>query len=64
LKASYTITVLANAPDEAGAEAFVSYLLGSQGTAALNSDGFTLITPPTVTGSGIPSGLQSLLSGG
>jgi len=64
LKASYTITVLANAPDEAGAEAFVSYLLGAQGTAALSADGFTLITPPTVTGTGIPTGLQSLLSAG
>ena len=64
LKATYTITVLANAPDEGGAEAFVSYLLGSQGTAALQADGFTLITPPTVSGTGVPSGLQSLLPAG
>jgi len=64
LHATYTITVLANAPDEAGAEAFVAYLLGPQGTAALTNLGFTLITPPTVTGTGIPTGLQSLLSGG
>jgi molybdate transport system substrate-binding protein len=63
LKASYTITVLANAPDEAGAEAFVAYLLGPQGTAALTSDGFTLISPVTVSGTGVPASLQSLLPG-
>jgi molybdate/tungstate transport system substrate-binding protein len=63
LAAHYTITVLANAPHEAGAEAFVSYLLGSAAKPALDSDGFTLITPPTLTGSGVPAGLQSVLSG-
>jgi len=64
LSAKYTVTVLNNAPDEAGAEAFVTYLLGAGAASALNADGFILVTPPTVTGSGIPSGLQSLLSGG
>jgi molybdate/tungstate transport system substrate-binding protein len=61
LKATYTITILNKAPHEAGAEAFVNYLLGSDGQAALKQDGFALISPPTVTGSGVPSALQSVL---
>jgi molybdate/tungstate transport system substrate-binding protein len=60
LKATYTITVLNKAPHEAAAEAFVSYLLGSSGQAVLKQDGFTLVSPPTVTGSGVPSSLQSV----
>jgi molybdate/tungstate transport system substrate-binding protein len=39
----------------------VSYLLGSQGQATLKQGGFTLVTPPKVTGSGVPSSLQSVL---
>ena len=62
LKATYTITVLSKAPHEAAAEAFVTYLLGTGGQAALKQDGFTLVSPPTVTGSGVPSGLSSVLS--
>ena len=62
LKASYTITILSKAPHEAGAEAFVTYLLGSGGQAALKQDGFDLVSPPKVTGSGVPSALQSVLS--
>ena len=62
LKATYTITILNNAPHEAGAEAFVSYLLGPDGLATLSEDGFKLVTPPTLSGSGLPSSLQSLTS--
>lgn len=62
LKATYTVTVLNNAPHEAAAEAFVAYLLGTSGQAVLKQDGFDLVTPPTVSGSGVPSSLQSLLS--
>ena len=62
LKATYTITILNKAPHEAGAESFVSYLLGSDGQAVLKQDGFTLVSPPQVTGTGVPSGLQSVLS--
>jgi molybdate transport system substrate-binding protein len=62
LKATYTITILNKAPHEAGAEAFVKYLLGPDGQAVLKQDGFTLVSPPTVTGSGVPSGLSSVLS--
>lgn len=62
LKATYTITILKGAPDEAGAQALVKYLLGPAGQAVLKQDGFTLVTPPAVVGSGVPSGLQRLLS--
>ena len=62
LKATYTITVLNKAPHEAAAEAFVTYLLGTDGQAALKKDGFTLVSPPTVTGSGMPSWLSGVLS--
>jgi molybdate/tungstate transport system substrate-binding protein len=62
LKATNTISILKKAPHEAGAEAFVTYLLGTGGQAALKQDGFTLVTPPAVTGSGVPSALQSVLS--
>ena len=62
LKATYTISVLKGAPNEAGAEAFVAYLLGPAGQAALKQDGFDLITPPKVTGTGVPATVQSALS--
>ena len=61
LKATYTITVLNKAPHEAAAEKFVSYLLGSAGRAALQRDGFSLVSPPKVTGSGVPSSLSSVV---
>ena len=59
LSAHYTITVLNKAPHEAAAEAFVTYLLSPAAKPALNADGFDLVTPPTVTGTGVPSSLQS-----
>ena len=55
--------MLNNAPHEAGAEAFVDYLLGAGAKPALTADGFTLISPPTVTGTGVPAALQGVLSG-
>ena len=61
LKATYTVTILNNAPHQVAAEAFVSYLLGPAGQAVLKQDGFALVTPATVTGSGVPASLQSLL---
>ena len=60
-KATYTISTLKGAPNEAGAEAFVAYLLGPSGQAFLKQDGFDLITPPKVTGSGVPSAVQSAI---
>lgn len=61
LKASYTITILNKAPHEAAAEAFVGYLLGSAGQAVLKQDGFTLLAPYKVTGTGVPASLSSVL---
>lgn len=62
LDAVYTVTILDHAPHEAGAEAFVKYLLGPQGTAALKSQGMTVTQPPTVSGPA-PTSLQGVLSG-
>lgn len=61
LHATYTITILNKAPDEAGAEAFVNFLLGKTGQAFMNTDQFTLVTPPSVTGTGVPAGVDSAL---
>ncbi|MBO0694014.1 MAG: extracellular solute-binding protein [Acidimicrobiaceae bacterium] len=60
LKATYTITILNKAPHMAGATAFVDYLLGPAGRPALKKDGFVLVTPPKVTGRGVPTGLTAL----
>lgn len=60
-KATYTVTVLNHSPHLAAAESFVTYLLGAGGKAILRRDGFTPVTP-VVTGSGVPSGLRSVLS--
>jgi len=63
LGATYTISVLNQAPNQRGAEAFTKYLLGPKGQAALKKDGFQLVVPAKVTGSGVPSSLQNLVSG-
>lgn len=57
LAAVYTVTILAHAPDQSGARAFVNYLLGPAGRAALQKDGFELAVPPRVVGTGAPEGL-------
>ncbi len=64
LKATYTVTVLNQAPHQAGAEAFVTYLLGSSGQSVLRQDGFNLVQPPTATGTGVPAAIQAVISGG
>jgi molybdate/tungstate transport system substrate-binding protein len=63
LEATYTITILRGAPDQAGAEAFVAWLLGPSGRAALITAGFHLIAPLKVTGSGLPPSLSSVVAG-
>jgi molybdate/tungstate transport system substrate-binding protein len=63
LEAKYTITVLDNAPHMAGGDAFVTYLLGAEGSAALAKAGMDLVTPIAVTGTP-PASLQGVLSGG
>jgi molybdate/tungstate transport system substrate-binding protein len=62
-KATYTVTILNQAPHQAGAEAFVNYLLGPTGKATLQENAFMLITPPTVTGTGIPTSVQATIAG-
>ena len=62
LKATYTASVLNNAPNKAGAEAFVAYLLGPDARKILQQDDFQLITPPKTTGSGVPDTVSKVLS--
>ena len=62
LAAKYTVTVVNQAPDMAAANAFVTYLLGPTGSAALKAGGMDLTTPPTVSGTAPPA-LHSVLSG-
>lgn len=45
LAATYTVTVLRNAPDEAAADAFVSYLLSEPGAKLLSRDGVQVVRP-------------------
>lgn len=62
MKATYTVAVLNNGPHQTTAAAFVSYLLGPEGQRILKQDGFKLITPPKVTGAGVPAGLKDVLA--
>lgn len=59
--AQYTITVLAHAPHQAAANAFVKFLLGSRGAAMLRSAGMTVSSSPTVIGNGVPAALSQVL---
>lgn len=66
LAAQYTVTVLNQAVDPAGGEAFVKYLLVNQGTTTLKQHGFELIQPPKVSGNSasVPKDLQSVVGAG
>ena len=61
LAGDYTIALIKNAPHEAAAEAFIKFLLGPAGQAEMKADNFNIVSPATVTGSGVPSSLSSLL---
>ena len=61
LAAKYTITEVAGAPNSAGAESFIEYLLGSKGQAAMKKLGYDITSPATVTGTGVPKALDSVL---
>jgi molybdate/tungstate transport system substrate-binding protein len=61
LAGDYTITIVKGAPHLAAAEAFVKFLLGATGQAEMKADHFGIVSPATVSGSGVPSGLASLL---
>jgi molybdate/tungstate transport system substrate-binding protein len=61
-KASYTLTILNDAPNSAGASRFVEFLLSPQGRALLQAHGIDVIKP-TVAGNalGVPASLQALI---
>jgi molybdate/tungstate transport system substrate-binding protein len=61
LAGDYTITVIKNAPHLAAAEAFIKFLLGPTGQAEMQADQFGIVSPAKVIGSGVPSGLTSVL---
>jgi molybdate transport system substrate-binding protein len=64
LAASFTVTIVANPPDSAGAVAFVAYLLGSGGRTLLQAQGVDIL-PPTLSGplSRVPASLRSFVGG-
>ena len=61
-KAHYTVTILRDAPNPAGAERFVSFLLGSQGRDLLKQHGLELLTP-NLSGDAnvVPAAVKSLV---
>ena len=61
-KATYTLTILENAPNPGGAQKFVSFLLGSQGSALLKEHGLSL-TQPQLAGrdTSVPQAIRPLL---
>ncbi|WP_133650980.1 extracellular solute-binding protein [Paraburkholderia flava] len=61
-KASYTLTILADAPNSAGATRFVNFLLSEKGRALLKEHGVDVVKP-TVTGNGqaLPPSLQAVI---
>jgi molybdate/tungstate transport system substrate-binding protein len=61
LAGDYTITLVNKAPHMAAAEAFIKFLLGSKGQSLMKADNFAIVSPPKVTGSGVPSGLASVI---
>jgi molybdate transport system substrate-binding protein len=61
LAGDYTITLVNNAPHLPAAEAFIKFLLGPSGQAEMKADQFNIVSPPTVSGSGVPSALSSVL---
>jgi molybdate/tungstate transport system substrate-binding protein len=61
-KASYTLTILSDAPNSAGAARFVDFLLSEEGRALLKQHGVDVIKP-TVTGNGqaVPPSVQAVI---
>jgi molybdate/tungstate transport system substrate-binding protein len=60
LAGDYTITIVKHAPHVAAAEAFIKFLLGSRGQAAMKADHFEIVSPAKLSGSAVPSALASL----
>jgi molybdate/tungstate transport system substrate-binding protein len=63
LEAKYTVTVLNQAPHLARADAFVEYLLGAEGAAALTKEGMVIKKPVSVSGTP-PASRDGVFSGG
>lgn len=59
----YTITVLAGAPNQAGAIAFVKFLLGSRGEGLMRAAGLTVTSAPAAVGTGVPPSLSGVVHG-
>jgi molybdate/tungstate transport system substrate-binding protein len=61
-KASYTLTILSDAPNQAGAVRFVDFLLSASGRALLKQHGVDIVKP-VVTGDAraVPSSVQAML---
>jgi molybdate/tungstate transport system substrate-binding protein len=59
--AAYTVTILNRAPDRAGAEAFVDYLLRASTASALTAGGLQPIAPAKLSGraSAVPAGVAA-----
>lgn len=63
LGATYTVTVLNRAAHPAGAESFVSYLLGASGRSTLTRHGLSLLTPAlSGPASAVPGGVRQLVA--
>ncbi len=60
LAGDYTITIVKNAPHVAAARAFIKFLLGPKGQAAMMADHFEIVSPAKLSGSGVPAALASL----
>ncbi len=63
LKATYTVTVLNGAPDQAGARAFVEYLFSPAARELLRRAGFRLVQPAQVSGTGVPAAIVGSMAG-
>jgi molybdate/tungstate transport system substrate-binding protein len=61
-KAHYTVTILRDAPNPAGAERFVSFLLGSKGRDLLKEHGLELLKPKlSGDAKAVPAAIASLV---
>jgi molybdate/tungstate transport system substrate-binding protein len=61
-KARYTVTILRDAPNPAGAERFISFLLGSQGRDLLTQHGLELLKPDLSGDTeAVPAAIKSLV---
>ena len=62
LYSPYTVTLLNGAPDQAGGEAFISYLLGRQAESVMSAHGIVVRQPAQLVGprSAIPKPLRKL----